>query len=206
MHVEVKHPLIGHKLTLVRDKTTGVKLFRELIGEITMFLAYEALRGIPTESIEVETPLAVAKGVRVKGEIVLVPILRAGVGMLDAVMDMVPNARVGFLGLYRDHETAQPVEYYAKLPPATPGAVAILIDPMLATAGSAVAAVSMLKKRGFETIVFVCIVSCPEGVARLEQAHPDVAIYTASIDDGLNASKYILPGLGDAGDRLFGTK
>ena len=206
MHVEVKHPLIGHKLTLVRDKTTGVKLFRELIGEITMFLAYEALRGIPTESIEVETPLAVAKGVRVKGEIVLVPILRAGVGMLDAVMDMVPNARVGFLGLYRDHETALPVEYYAKLPPATPGAVAILIDPMLATAGSAVAAVSMLKKRGFETIVFVCIVSCPEGVARLEQAHPDVAIYTASIDDGLNASKYILPGLGDAGDRLFGTK
>ena len=206
MHVEVKHPLIGHKLTLVRDKTTGVKLFRELIGEITMFLAYEALRGIPTESIEVETPLAVAKGVRVKGEIVLVPILRAGLGMLDAVMDMVPNARVGFLGLYRDHETAQPVEYYAKLPPATPGAVAILIDPMLATAGSAVAAVSMLKKRGFETIVFVCIVSCPEGVARLEQAHPDVAIYTASIDDGLNASKYILPGLGDAGDRLFGTK
>lgn len=205
MHVEVKHPLIGHKLTLVRDKTTGVKLFRELIGEITMFLAYEALRGIPTESIEVETPLAVAKGVRVKGEIVLVPILRAGVGMLDAVMDMVPNARVGFLGLYRDHETSLPVEYYAKLPPATPGAVAILIDPMLATAGSAVAAVSMLKKRGFETIVFVCIVSCPEGVARLEQAHPDVAIYTASIDDGLNASKYILPGLGDAGDRLFGT-
>jgi len=206
MHVEVKHPLIGHKLTLVRDKTTGVKLFRELIGEITMFLAYEALRGIPTESIEVETPLAVAKGVRVQGEIVLVPILRAGVGMLDAVMDMVPNARVGFLGLYRDHETSLPVEYYAKLPPATPGAVAILIDPMLATAGSAVAAVSMLKKRGFETIVFVCIVSCPEGVARLEQAHPDVAIYTASIDDGLNASKYILPGLGDAGDRLFGTK
>ena len=206
MHVEVKHPLIGHKLTLVRDKTTGVKLFRELIGEITMFLAYEALRGIPTESIEVETPLAVAKGVRVKGEIVLVPILRAGVGMLDAVMDMVPNARVGFLGLYRDHETSLPVEYYAKLPPATPGAVAILIDPMLATAGSAVAAVSMLKKRGFETIVFVCIVSCPEGVARLEQAHPDVAIYTASIDDGLNDSKYILPGLGDAGDRLFGTK
>ena len=206
MHVEVKHPLIGHKLTLVRDKTTGVKLFRELIGEITMFLAYEALRGIPTESIEVETPLAVAKGVRVKGEIVLVPILRAGVGMLDAVMDMVPNARVGFLGLYRDHETSLPVEYYAKLPPATPGAVAILIDPMLATAGSAVAAVSMLKKRGFETIVFVCIVSCPEGVAHLEQAHPDVAIYTASIDDGLNASKYILPGLGDAGDRLFGTK
>ena len=206
MHVEVKHPLVSHKLTLVRDKTTGVKLFRELIGEITMFLAYEALRGIPTESIEVETPLAVAKGVRVKGEIVLVPILRAGVGMLDAVMDMVPNARVGFLGLYRDHETSLPVEYYAKLPPATPGAVAILIDPMLATAGSAVAAVSMLKKRGFETIVFVCIVSCPEGVARLEQAHPDVAIYTASIDDGLNASKYILPGLGDAGDRLFGTK
>ena len=206
MHVEVKHPLIAHKLTLVRDKTTGVKLFRELIGEITMFLAYEALRGIPTESIEVETPLAVAKGVRVKGEIVLVPILRAGVGMLDAVMDMVPNARVGFLGLYRDHETSLPVEYYAKLPPATPGAVAILIDPMLATAGSAVAAVSMLKTRGFETIVFVCIVSCPEGVARLEQAHPDVAIYTASIDDGLNASKYILPGLGDAGDRLFGTK
>ncbi len=206
MHVEVKHPLVSHKLTLVRDKTTGVKLFRELIGEITQFLAYEALRAIPVEPVEVETPLAVAKGVRVKGEIVLVPILRAGVGMLDALMDLVPNARVGFLGLYRDHETSLPVAYYAKLPPATPGAVAILIDPMLATAGSAAAAVTTLKERGYANIVFICIVSCPEGLARFEAAHPDVAVYTASVDDGLDANKYILPGLGDAGDRLFGTK
>lgn len=206
MHVEVKHPLIGHKLALVRDKTTGVKLFRELIGEITMFLAYEALREIPVEPVDVETPLAVAHCVHVKGEIVLVPILRAGVGMLDAVMDMVPNARIGFLGVYRDHETALPVEYYAKLPPATPGAVAILIDPMLATAGSAVASVDLLKRRGFEKIVFICVVSCPEGIARMEQAYPDVAIYTACVDDRLNDNKYILPGLGDAGDRLFGTK
>lgn len=206
MHVEVKHPLVKHKLSLVRDKATGVKLFRELIGEISVFLAYEALRTIPTEDVDVETPLALAKCSRVKGEIVLVPILRAGIGMLDAVMDMVPNARVGFLGMYRDHITAEPVEYYAKLPEATPDSIAVLIDPMLATAGSATAAVSLLKRKGFAKIIMICIVSCPEGIARMEQEHPDVTVYTASVDDCLNNDKYILPGLGDAGDRLFGTK
>ncbi len=206
MHVEVTHPLVKHKLSLVRDKTTGFKLFRELIGEISMFLTYEAMREIPTEEIEVETPLAVAKCERVKGEIVLVPILRAGIGMMDAIMDMVPNVRVGFLGIYRDHETAQPVEYYAKLPVALPDTVAVVIDPMLATAGSATAAVSLLKRKGFNKILFVCVVSCPEGIARLESEHPDVTIYTASVDERLDENKYIVPGLGDAGDRLFGTK
>lgn len=206
MHVEVTHPLIKHKLSLVRDKNTGFKLFRELIGEISMFLTYEAMREIPTEEIEVETPLTMAKCERVKGEIVLVPILRAGIGMMDAIMDMVPNVRVGFLGIYRDHETTQPVEYYAKLPAALPDTVAVVIDPMLATAGSAVAAVSLLKRKGFKKIIFVCVVSCPEGIERLEAAHPDVTIYTASIDERLDESKYIVPGLGDAGDRLFGTK
>lgn len=206
MHVEVTHPLVKHKLSLVRDKTTGFKLFRELIGEISMFLTYEAMREIPTEEIEVETPLAVATCERVKGEIVLVPILRAGIGMMDAIMDMVPNVRVGFLGIYRDHETAQPVEYYAKLPVALPSTVAVVIDPMLATGGSAVASVSLLKRKGFNKIIFVCVVSCPEGIARLESAHPDVTIYTASVDERLDENKYIIPGLGDAGDRLFGTK
>ena len=206
MHVEVAHPLVKHKLSLLRDKNTGVKLFRELIGEISMFLAYEAMREIPTEAVDVETPLAVAKCQRVKGEIVLVPILRAGLGMMDAIMDMVPNVRVGFLGMYRDHDTAEPVEYYAKIPAATPGTVAVVIDPMLATAGSASAAVAMLKRKGFQRIIFICVVSCPEGIARFEAEHPDVTIYTACIDERLNDSKYILPGLGDAGDRLFGTK
>lgn len=206
MHVEVTHPLVKHKLSLVRDKTTGFKLFRELIGEISMFLTYEAMREIPTEKIEVETPLAIANCERVKGEIVLVPILRAGIGMMDAIMDMVPNVRVGFLGIYRDHETAQPVEYYAKLPAALPDTVAVVIDPMLATGGSAVAAVSLLKRKGFNKIIFVCVVSCPEGIAQLEAAHPDVTIYTASVDERLDESRYIVPGLGDAGDRLFGTK
>ena len=164
------------------------------------------MREIPTEKVEVETPLATSRCARVKGEIVLVPILRAGVGMMDAVMDMIPNVRVGFLGLYRDHKTVQPVEYYSKLPVAHPDTFAVVIDPMLATGGSAVATVSALKRNGFEKIIFVCIVSTPEGIARLEGAHPDVIIYTASIDDGLDANKYIVPGLGDAGDRLFGTR
>lgn len=206
MHVEVKHPLIKHKLALVRDRNTGVKLFRELVGEISMFLTYEAMREIPTETVDVETPLATSRCARVKGEIVLVPILRAGVGMMDAVMDMIPNVRVGFLGLYRDHKTVQPVEYYSKLPVAHPDSFAVVIDPMLATGGSAVATVSALKHKGFGKIIFVCIVSCPEGIARLEAEHPDVIIYTASIDEGLDANKYIVPGLGDAGDRLFGTR
>lgn len=206
MHTEVKHPLVQHKLSLVRDKDTGSKLFRELIGEISKFLAYEALREIPTKPVDVETPLEVAKCNHVESEIVLVPILRAGIGMLDALMDLVPNARIGFLGMYRDPVTSTPVEYYSKLPEAKDDSVAIVIDPMLATGGSSAAAISHIKERGFKKVVLICIVSCPEGIEAVEKAHPDVPIYTASIDRCLNSHNYILPGLGDAGDRLFGTK
>ena len=206
MYTEVKHPLIKHKLSLVRDKTTGGKLFRELIGEISKFLAYEALREIPTDPVDIETPLMTAKCEHVRGEIVLIPILRAGIGMLDALTDLVPNARIGFLGMYRDPETSNPIEYYCKMPVAEPDTTAIIIDPMLATGGSSAAAVTLLKKRGFKKIIFICIVSCPEGLKRLEEEHPDVHIYTACVDEKLNEHNYILPGLGDAGDRLFGTK
>ncbi|MBQ7722616.1 MAG: uracil phosphoribosyltransferase [Kiritimatiellae bacterium] len=206
MHTEVKHPLIQHKLSLVRDKTTGSKLFRELIGEISKFLAYEALREIPTEPIDVETPLMTAHCAHVKGEIVLVPILRAGIGMLDALSELVPFARIGFLGMYRDPVTSRPIEYYAKMPEATDDSTAIIIDPMLATAGSSIAAADILKRRGFKKIILICIVSCPEGLAKMEEVHPDVNIYTACVDERLNDHNYILPGLGDAGDRLFGTK
>lgn len=205
MVTEVRHPLVQHKLTLLRDVATGGKLFRELASEITMFLTYEALKDLATEPCTVQTPLSVAHGRRVRQDIVLVPILRAGVGMIEGVTAMVPNLRVGFIGIYRDHETAQPVEYYAKVPDPLPDSVAVVIDPMLATAGSAGEAIAMLKRRGFQRIVFVCIVSCPEGLAALEARHPEVAIFTAACDDGLNERKYILPGLGDAGDRLFGT-
>lgn len=206
MYTEVKHPLVQHKLSLVRDKDTGSKLFRELIGEISKFLAYEALREIPVKPVDVETPLETAKCHHVESEIVLVPILRAGIGMLDALTDLVPNARIGFLGMYRDHATSKPVEYYSKLPEAKDDSVAIVIDPMLATGGSSAAAITHIKEQGFKNVIFICIVSCPEGIATVENAHPDVPIYTASIDRCLNSHNYILPGLGDAGDRLFGTK
>lgn len=206
MYTEVKHPLIKHKLSLVRDKETGSKLFRELIGEISKFLAYEALREIPTEPIDVETPLMTAHCEHVKGEIVLVPILRAGIGMLDALADLVPFARIGFLGMYRDPVTSKPIEYYAKLPEAKDDSVAIIIDPMLATAGSSSAAIDVLQRKGFKKVILICIVSCPEGLARIEKDHPEVPVYTACVDEKLNDHNYILPGLGDAGDRLFGTK
>ena len=206
MYTEVKHPLIQHKLSILRDKGTGTKLFRELVGEITQFLAYEALRNVPTVPVDVETPLAVAKCAQLKDEIVIVPILRAGVGMLDAMLDLVPTARVGFLGMYRDPETSKPIEYYAKLPEATANTTAFVIDPMFATAGSAIAAVDMLHARGFSKVVMICMVSCPEGIKRFEAAQPFVPIYTAAVDDHLNEHNYIVPGLGDAGDRIFGTK
>lgn len=206
MHTEVKHPLVQHKLSLVRHKDTGSKLFRELVGEISKFLAYEALRDIPTESIDVETPLETAHCRHVTSEIVLVPILRAGIGMLDALTDLVPNARIGFLGMYRDPATCLPIEYYSKLPAAKDDSIAIVIDPMLATGGSSAAAISLIKEKGFRKIVFISIVSCPEGISAVENAHPDVPIYTACVDRELNSHNYILPGLGDAGDRLFGTK
>lgn len=206
MYTEVRHPLVQHKLSLVRDKDTGSKLFRELIGEISKFLAYEALREVPTRPVAVETPLETAQCHCVTSEIVLVPILRAGIGMLDALTDLVPNARIGFLGMYRDPVTSQPVEYYAKLPEAKDDSIAIVIDPMLATGGSSAAAIKLLKEKGFRKIIFICIVSCPEGLATIGNAHPDVPIYTACVDRQLNSHNYILPGLGDAGDRLFGTR
>ena len=180
-------------------------MFRELTGEITRLLAYEALRDLPTRETSVETPLATAECRVLKGGVVLVPILRAGLGMLDAMFDAVPDACVAFLGMFRDHGTAQPVEYYANIPDAEPDATAVLLDPMLATGGSASSAVAALKRKHYRRIVFVCLVSCPEGLARFESDHPDVPVFTAAIDEKLNDAKYILPGLGDAGDRIFGT-
>ncbi len=205
MITEVNHPLVQHKLSLLRDVTTCGKLFRELTSEITLFLAYEALRDLKTDPCTVQTPLAPAHGRRVSQEIVLIPILRAGIGMIEGVAAMVPNLRTGFIGIYRDHDTALPVEYYSKIPEAMPDSVAVVVDPMLATAGSACSAIDAVKRRGYKLIRFVCIVACPQGLSALESRHPDVQVYTAACDDGLNAKKYILPGLGDAGDRLFGT-
>lgn len=206
MHTEVQHPLIQHKLTILRDSATDRKLFRELACEITMLLAYEALKRVPLKPRPVMTPLAECAGEEVAADIVVVPVLRAGMGMLDGILKLIPTARVGFIGLYRDPETKQPVAYYEKLPPAEEPAIAIVIDPMLATGGSLVSAIDMLKRSGYHDLVIISILAAPEGMAVVESAHPDVAIYTGAIDDHLDAHKYIIPGLGDAGDRLFGTQ
>jgi uracil phosphoribosyltransferase len=206
MHEEINHPCVQHKLSLIRDIDTGHKKFRELATEITMFICYEALKEVRVEDVTVRTPIAEARCRKIAEDIVVVPILRAGVGMLEGILDLVPTARVGFLGMYRNEETAQPVAYYQKLPEQTSTALNIIIDPMLATGGSTTAAIDVLKEAGATEIVVVCIVTCPEGLAAVESAHPDVKIYTASIDDHLNEKKYIVPGLGDAGDRLFGTR
>lgn len=206
MHTEVHHPLIQHKLSILRDVSTGTKQFRELASEITLFLTYEALKNLDTEPCEVTTPIQVTECRRLANELVVIPILRAGIGMMDGVSTMVPNVRVGFIGLYRDPTTAEPIEYFAKMPEPKENTIAIVVDPMLATGGSSAAAISMIKKRGYKKVIFICMVSCPEGITRLEQEHPDVPIYTAAIDERLNEHKYIVPGLGDAGDRLFGTK
>ena len=205
MYEEIRHPCVQHKLALIRDKDTGHKDFRELATEITMFICYEALKTISVKKVEVETPLQTATCHKIAEDIVVVPILRAGVGMLEGILSLVPSARVGFVGLYRDEETKEPVAYYQRLPDQTKGGLCILVDPMLATGGSTVAAIDMLKEKGAHKIVVVCIVTCPEGLQRVEEAHPDVHIFAASIDDGLDERKYIVPGLGDAGDRLFGT-
>lgn len=206
MHVEVTHPLVQHKLALIRNRDTGHKKFRELATEITMFLCYEALQGARMKQVTVQTPVAEADCRMLAEDLVVVPILRAGVGMLEGILDLAPTARVGFLGMYRDEETKEPVAYYEKLPNETPHALCIVIDPMLATGGSTAAAVDCLKQAGAKHIVVVCIVTCPEGLATVEKAHPDVTVYTASIDKCLDERKYIVPGLGDAGDRLFGTR
>ncbi|MFT5500265.1 MAG: uracil phosphoribosyltransferase [Woeseiaceae bacterium] len=205
MYEEIKHPCVQHKLALIRDVGTGHKKFRELVTEITMFICYEALKSVKVKDVDVQTPVALAKCQKISEDIVVVPILRAGVGMLDGILSLVPSARVGFVGLYRDEETAEPVTYYQRLPPQTENGICIIVDPMLATGGSTVAAIDILKERGATHIVVVCIVTCPEGLQRVEDAHPDVQIYAASIDDALNEKKYIVPGLGDAGDRLYGT-
>ncbi len=201
----IDHPCVQHKLAIIRDVETGHKRFRELATEITKFVCYEALKNIKTREVTVETPVAIAECRKIDTDIVVVPILRAGVGMLEGILELIPTARVGFVGLYRDEETKQPVTYYESFPRQVEGGTSIVIDPMVATGGSTVAAIDILKKNGADNIVVVCIVTCPEGIKVVEEAHPDVRIYAAAIDEKLNEKKYIVPGLGDAGDRLFGT-
>ena len=205
MHEEIRHPCVQHKLALIRDLDTGHKKFRELATEITMFVCYEALKEVRTERVSVRTPVGEAKCRKIAEDIVVVPILRAGVGMLEGILELAPTARVGFLGMYRDEETAEPVAYYQRLPHQSSTGLNIIIDPMLATGGSTVAAIDAVKAAGAKEIVVVCIVTCPEGLETVEAAHPDVKVYAASIDSHLNEQKFIVPGLGDAGDRLFGT-
>ncbi len=201
------HPLIQHKLSLLRDKNTGSKEFRELIAEITMLLCYEAPRDLPLKEVEIETPMAVAKTKVISGrKLAFVPILRAGIGMVDGVMELVPAAKIGHIGLYRDPETALPVEYYCKLPSDISSREVIVLDPMLATGGSAIDAIRLIKEKGVTNIKFMCIIAAPEGLNALQEAHPDVKIYCSALDERLDDHKYILPGLGDAGDRIFGTK
>ena len=201
------HPLIAHKLAIARNKKTSVKEFRELIGEIAGLMCYEATRDLPTREVEVQTPVATAKCRMLAGKkLAIVPILRAGVGMVDAMVRLIPSAKIGHIGLYRDPETHLPVEYYCKLPEDIGHRHVFLVDPMLATGGSAVAAIDFLKARGCKTISMLNIIGCPEGVAAVQKAHPDVNIYMAAQDECLNEHAYIVPGLGDAGDRIFGTK
>lgn len=203
----VDHPLIVHKLSLMRDKTTPSAVFRQLLREISLLLGYEVLRDLPTELRPIETPVGPMQAPFIKGKkLVFVPILRAGSGLLDGLLDLVPSARVGHIGLYRNPETLQPVEYYCKLPEDIAERLVVLVDPMLATGNSVAAAVALLKKRGVRDIKLVCLLSAPEGIAALTKAHPDVHIYTAALDSHLNEHGYIVPGLGDAGDRMYGTK
>lgn len=203
----VSHPLVQHKLAILRDQSTPTKIFKELVDEIAMLMAYEATADLPLEDTTVVTPLESTVGQRVAGKkLTLVPILRAGLGMVEGILKLVPSARVGHIGLYRDHDTLEPVDYYFKVPGDTSERDFIVLDPMLATGGSAASAVTSLKRAGAQRIKFLCIVAAPEGVERLHRAHPDVQVFTASLDRQLNEHGYILPGLGDAGDRLFGTR
>ncbi len=206
LHI-IEHPLVQHKISLLRDKNTSVKEFRELTSETAMLMCYEATRDLPLEEVETETPVAVAKTKVIAGKkLAFVPILRAGLGMVDGVLALVPSARVGHIGLYRDPETLQPVEYYCKLPADIEEREVIVVDPMLATGGSAIDAISQIKKRNPKEIKFMCIIAAPEGLNALKEAHPDVDIFVGALDDHLNDHGYIVPGLGDAGDRIFGTK
>ena len=206
VHV-LDHPLIQHKLAILRNKETPVKEFRELIGEIAGLMCYEATRNLPTEEVLVETPITTAKCRMLSGKkLAIVPVLRAGLGMVDNMVALIPSAKIGHIGLYRDPETHMPVEYYCKLPEDIENRVTFVVDPMLATGGSAVAAIDFLKKRGCKNIIMMNIIGCPEGVKTVTEAHPDVDIYLAALDEGLNDHAYIVPGLGDAGDRIFGTK
>ncbi len=201
------HPLIQHKLAILRSKNTSVKEFRELIREISGLMCYEATRNLPTKEVEVQTPVAMAKCRRLAGKkLAIIPILRAGLGMVDAMVDLIPSAKIGHIGLYRDPETHLPVEYYCKLPEDIGNRQVFVVDPMLATGGSAVAAIDFLKQHGCQNIVMMNIIGAPEGVKAVQEAHPDVDIYLAALDEKLNEHAYIVPGLGDAGDRIFGTK
>ena len=201
------HPLIQHKLSILRDKNTASKEFRALIGEIAMLMCYEATRDLELKEVDVETPIAVAHVKKLSGKkLAIIPILRAGLGMVDGMTTLIPSARVGHIGLYRDPESLQPVEYYCKLPHDIEERDVIVVDPMCATGGSAIDAITMIKKRGPKNIKFMCTIAAPEGLNALQKAHPDVDIYCAALDDCLNDHGYIVPGLGDAGDRIFGTK
>ena len=201
------HPLIHHKLAVLRNKETPVKEFRELVNEISGLMCYEATRDLPTMDVEVETPIEKCMTPMISGKkLAIVPILRAGLGMVDGLTQLIPSARIGHIGLYRDPETHLPVEYYCKMPPDIGERLVIIVDPMLATGGSASDAIAMVKQRGAKNIVLMCLVSAPEGVAKVQADHPDVDIYSAALDEKLNEHAYIIPGLGDAGDRIFGTK
>ena len=206
VHV-LDHPLIQHKLSILRSKDTGVKEFRELVSEIAGLMCYEATRNLPLIDVDVETPVATAHCKKLAGKkLAIVPVLRAGLGMVDSMVDLIPSAKIGHIGLYRDPETHKPVEYYCKLPDDIANRQVFVVDPMLATGGSAVAAIDFLKKHGCKNIIMMNIIGCPEGVAAVQKAHPDVEMYLAAVDETLNENAYIIPGLGDAGDRIFGTK
>lgn len=205
--IALKHPLLEHKLAILRDKKTGTKEFRELISEITLFLCYEAMKDAKLHEVEVETPIKKMKANMIdENNYIFVPILRAGTGMIDGIVKMIPNAKIGHIGLYRDEETVKPVRYYYKMPSGISEKEIIVIDPMLATGGSGIDAITLLKEDGAKKIKFLSIIAAPEGLKKMSEAHPDVQIYCAAIDEGLNAASYIVPGLGDAGDRIFGTK
>jgi len=206
LHI-IDHPLVQHKVSLLRDKNTGTKEFRELVSEIAMFICYEATRDLPLKEIELETPIAVAKTKIISGrKLAFVPILRAGLGMVEGVTALVPAAKIGHIGLFRDPETKEPVLYYSKMPDDINERDAIIVDPMLATGHSAIASIDELKRLGVKSVKFMCIIASPEGVEAIQKAHPDVDIYAGALDQGLNEDKYIVPGVGDAGDRIFGTK